>query len=149
MSQIDELEEKVKKTSTNSYKRMMYPLGTQSSTEQDRIFEAQQNIMKFLVERESCIIVGRCSDFVLSDEENAVHIYIYAPYEQRVKNCVNDLHLSEEEAKKMIRSVGFLPSDPKHKTIMIDSSSLGIEGTAEYLVDFIQKKFDLKTYTLD
>ena len=83
---------------------MMYPLGTQSSTEQDRIFEAQQNIMKFLVERESCIIVGRCSDFVLSDEENAVHIYIYAPYEQRVKNCVNDLHLSEEEAKKMIRS---------------------------------------------
>lgn len=161
VSQIDELEEKVKKTSTNSYKRMMYPLGTQSSTEQDRIFEAQQNIMKFLVERESCIIVGRCSDFVLSDEENAVHIYIYAPYEQRVKNCVNDLHLSEEEAKKMIRSVdeardnyhmhyaGFLPSDPKHKTIMIDSSSLGVEGTAEYLVDFIQKKFDLKTYTLD
>ena len=133
----------------------------QSSTEQDRIFEAQQNIMKFLVERESCIIVGRCSDFVLADEENAVHIYIYAPYEQRVKNCVNDLHLSEEEAKKMIRSVdeardnyhmhyaGFLPSDPKHKTIMIDSSSLGVEGTAEYLVDFIQKKFDLKTYTLD
>ena len=44
---------------------------------------------------------------------------------------------------------GFLPSDPKHKTIMIDSSSLGVEGTAEYLVDFIQKKFDLKTYTLD
>ena len=161
VSQIDELEEKVKKTSTNSYKRMMYPLGTQSSTEQDRIFEAQQNIMKFLVERESCIIVGRCSDFVLSDEENAVHIYIYAPYEQRVKNCVNDLHLSEEEAKKMIRSVdeardnyhmhyaGFLPSDPKHKTIMIDSSSLGVEDTAEYLVDFIQKKFDLKTYTLN
>lgn len=143
------------------YLAVMYPLGTQSSTEQDRIFEAQQNIMKFLVERESCIIVGRCSDFVLSDEENAVHIYIYAPYEQRVKNCVNDLHLSEEEAKKMIRSVdeardnyhmhyaGFLPSDPKHKTIMIDSSSLGVEGTAEYLVDFIQKKFDLKTYTLN
>ena len=161
VSQIDELEEKVKKTATNSYKRMMYPLGTQSSTEQDRIFEAQQNIMKFLVERESCIIVGRCSDFVLSDEENAVHIYIYAPYEQRVKNCVNDLHLSEEEAKKMIRSVdeardnyhmhyaGFLPSDPKHKTIMIDSSSLGVEGTAEYLVDFIQKKFDLKKYTIN
>ena len=32
---------------------------------------------------------------------------------------------------------------------MIDSSSLGVEGTAEYLVDFIQKKFDLKTYTLN
>ena len=79
VSHIDELEEKVKKTSKNSYMRMMFPLGTESSSEQDNIFEAQQNIMRFLVERESCIIVGRCSDFVLSDEPNAIHIYIYAP----------------------------------------------------------------------
>lgn len=160
VSHIDELEEKVKKTSKNSYMRMMFPLGTESSTEQDNIFEAQQNIMRFLVERESCIIVGRCSDFVLSDEPNAIHIYIYAPYEERVKNCVKDLNLTEADAKKMIRSVdearddynmhyaGFLPSDPKHKNIMVDSSVLGVEGTADFLVDFIRRKFGLKTYTL-
>ena len=160
VSHIDELEEKVKKTSKNSYMRMMYPLGTESSTEQDNIFEAQQNIMRFLVERESCIIVGRCSDFVLSDEPNAIHIYIYAPYEERVKNCVKDLNIIEAADKKMIRSVdvarddyrlhyaGFLPSDPKHKNIMVDSSVLGVEGTADFLVDFIRRKFGLKTYTL-
>ena len=160
VSHIDELEEKVKKTSKNSYMRMMFPLGTESSSEQDNIFEAQQNIMRFLVERESCIIVGRCSDFVLSDEPNAIHIYIYAPYEERVKNCVKDLNLTEADAKKMIRSVdaarddyhmhyaGFLPSDPKHKNIMVDSSVLGVEGTADFLVDFIRRKFGLKTYTL-
>lgn len=160
VSHIDELEEKVKKTSKNSYMRMMFPLGTESSTEQDNIFEAQQNIMRFLVERESCIIVGRCSDFVLSDEPNAIHIYIYAPYEERVKNCVKDFNLTEADAKKMIRSVdearddyhmhyaGFLPSDPKHKNIMVDSSVLGVEGTADFLVDFIRRKFGLKTYTL-
>ncbi len=140
--------------------RMMFPLGTESSSEQDNIFEAQQNIMRFLVERESCIIVGRCSDFVLSDEPNAIHIYIYAPYEERVKNCVKDLNLTEADAKKMIRSVdearddyhmhyaGFLPSDPKHKNIMVDSSVLGVEGTADFLVDFIRRKFGLKTYAL-
>ena len=160
VSHIDELEEKVKKTSKNSYMRMMFPLGTESSSEQDNIFEAQQNIMRFLVERESCIIVGRCSDFVLSDEPNAIHIYIYAPYEERVKNCVKDLNLTEADAKKMIRSVDearddyhmhyavFLPSDPKHKNIMVDSSVLGVEGTADFLVDFIRRKFGLKTYTL-
>ena len=151
------LEEKVKKTSKNSYMRMMFPLGTESSSEQDNIFEAQQNIMRFLVERESCIIVGRCSDFVLSDEPAAIHIYIYAPYDARVKNCVKDLNLTEEDAKKMIRSVdeardnyhmhyaGFLPSDPKHKNIMVDSSVLGVEKTADFLVDFIRRKFELKT----
>jgi cytidylate kinase len=155
VSKIDEIEESAKKTSKNSFKRMMYPLGTQASTAQDKVFEAQKNIMKFLTEKESCIIVGRCSDFVLSDVENAVHIYIYAPYEARVKNCVEELHLEEAEAKKMIKSVdeardtyhmhyaGFLPNDQRFKQIMIDSSLLGVEGTADFLVDAVKKKFDL------
>lgn len=155
VSKIDELEESVKKSRKNSFTRMMYPLGTQSSTAQDQIFEAQQNIMKFLVERESCIIVGRCSDFTLSDIENSIHIYIYAPYDARVKNCIEDLKLSETEAKKMIQSVdearnnyhmhyaGFLPNDQKFKNIMIDSSTLGIEGTADFLVDAVKRRFNL------
>lgn len=46
--------------------RMMYPLGTQTSAMQNKIFEAQKNIMRFLAERESCIIVGRCSDFIFA-----------------------------------------------------------------------------------
>ena len=50
-----------------------------------------ENIIKFLAERESCIIVGRCSDFILSDETNLLRIYIYAPYEERV----NDLKMDE------------------------------------------------------
>lgn len=155
VSKIDEIEESAKKSTKNSYKRMMYPLGTQASAVQDKVFEAQQNIMKFLVERESCIIVGRCSDFTLSDIENSIHIYIYAPYEARVKNCIEDLHLEEAEAKRMIKSVdeardtyhmhyaGFLPNDPRFKNILIDSSLLGVEGTADFLVEAVKRKFDL------
>ena len=60
---------------------------------------------RFLAEKETCIIVGRCSDFVLSDMDNAIHIYIYASYEARLKHCVEDLHLSESEARKMMSSV--------------------------------------------
>ena len=67
----------------------MYPLGTQADDLQDKLFEAQENIIKFLAERESCIIVGRCSDFILADETNLLRIYIYAPYEERVKNLNN------------------------------------------------------------
>lgn len=100
VSKIDEVEESAKKSTKNSFRRMMYPLGTQASSVQDKVFEAQQNIMKFLVERESCIIVGRCSDFTLSDIENSIHIYIYAPYETRVRNCIEELQLDEAEAKK-------------------------------------------------
>ena len=62
--------------------------------DRDKIFEAQQNIIQFLAEKESCIIVGRCSDFTLSEMENVIHIYIYAPYEVRVQHCVCLLYTS-------------------------------------------------------
>ena len=147
VSRIGELEERAEKSTKNGFMRMMYPLGTQASSAQDKVFETQKNIMQFFAERESCIIVGRCSDFIFSDRPDSMHIYIYAPYNARVKNCVRDLKMEEKEARKMIRSVdeareqyhlhyaGFRPDDPRFKHIMIDSSLLGTEGTAEYLVD--------------
>ena len=157
VSKIDEIEESAKKkVHSNNFRRMMYPLGTQADDLQDKLFEAQENIIKFLAERESCIIVGRCSDFILADETNLLRIYIYAPYEERVKNCVNDLKMDETDARKMIRAVdeardhyhmhytGFLPNDQRFKEIMIDSSMLETEGTADYLVDAVKMKFGLE-----
>jgi len=100
VSKIDEIEESAKKkVKTNSFRRMMYPLGTQTDDLQNKLFDAQQNIIKFLAERESCIIVGRCSDFILADEPNLLRIYIYAPYEARVANCVNDLNMDRERRR--------------------------------------------------
>ena len=157
VSKINEIEESARKnTKTNSFRRMMYPLGTQTDDMQNKLFEAQQNIIKFLAERESCIIVGRCSDFILADEPNSIRIYIYAPYEARIRNCVEDLHMDEEEARRMIKSVdeardhyhmhytGYLPNDQRFKEIMIDSSMFGTEGTADYLVAAVKKKFGLE-----
>ena len=97
--------ERAEKSTKNGFMRMMYPLGTQASSAQDKVFETQKNIMQFFAERESCIIVGRCSDFIFADRPDSMHIYIYAPYNARVKNCIQDLKLEEQEAKKMIRSV--------------------------------------------
>ena len=156
VSIIDENEESAKEVSKNTYFRMQFPLGRQKSTEmQDKIFEAQKNIINFLAEKESCIIVGRCSDFILSEMENTMHIYIYAPYEERLKHCTNELGLSAEEGRRMIKKVdeareayhlqyaGFKPDDYNHKNLMIDSSFLGVDGTAEYLATLIKRKFCL------
>ncbi len=147
-------EEEDAKTSTPFYlSRMKFPLGKHTSSRQDEIFNAQQNIIKFLVEKESCIVVGRCSDFILSEMENAIHIYIYAPFEKRVENCVNDLKMDVKEARELIVEVdkardsyhmnyaGYHPDDKNYKDIMINSSILGIDGTAEYLTDLIKRKF--------
>ena len=105
VSIVDENEETAKELK-NNYSRMQFPLGRQKSTEvQDKIFEAQKNIINFMAEKESCIIVGRCGDFILSEMENTMHIYIYAPYNIRLQHCTDELGLSVDEGKRMIKKV--------------------------------------------
>ena len=155
VSQVKESEENGKKLTRNPFWQQLLPLGSESPDEQDRIFEAQKNIIQFLAEKESCIIVGRCSDFVLQDMKNALHIYIYAPYDVRVRNCVEHLNLSEDEARKMCvdvdrardsyekRYAGCALDDKRMKHILIDSSLFGPEGTADFLVEAAKRKFNL------
>lgn len=137
----------------SAFFNMRYPLGMGTSELQDSIFLAQQRIISDFVKEKSCIVVGRCSDYILKNMENCIHIYIYAPYENRLENSVNELKLSSEEAKRMIDEVdkarnayhihyaGYLPYDIKSKNIMIDSSLLGVDGTADYLADLAKRKF--------
>lgn len=153
VSVINEEEERASSLSKNPFFRMASPLGSGTTVTQDKIFEAQQNIIKFLAEKETCIIVGRCADFTLSEMENAIHIYIYASYEARLEHCIKDLGMEELEARKMIAAVdkaresyhvnftGYTPDDKSHKDILIDSSLLGVDGTASYLVELIRRKF--------
>ena len=148
VSVVDEVEETAKKVKVSPFARMMFPLGKGTNNTQDKIFEAQQNIIKFLAEKETCVIVGRCADFTLEEMENAMHIYIYAPYEVRVEHCVKDLNIEIEEARKMIVAVdeardsyhmqyaGYHPDDKNHKSILVDSSFLDVEGTADFLSAF-------------
>lgn len=155
VSIINEVEEKADSLSANPFFRMANPLGSGTTATQDKIFEAQQNIIKFLAEKETCIIVGRCADFTLSDMENAIHIYIYASYDARLEHCIKDLNMEENEARAMIAAVdkardsyhmnytGYLPDDKAHKDILINSSLLGVDGTARFLVELIKEKFNV------
>lgn len=153
VSVIHQEEEKAAKQTVNPFSRMQFPLGRGTNTTQDKIFEAQENIIKFLAEKDNCIIVGRCSDFILSETARSMHVYIYASYEARLRHCMEDLGMDEPEARRMIKCVdeardsyhmqyaGYLPDDKRHKDILIDSSLFGVEGTAEFLADAVRRKF--------
>lgn len=149
LSVVSQEEESAK----TAFFNMKYPLGMGTSEVQDNIFITQQKIINRLVEKESCIIVGRCSDYILKNMENAFHVYIYASFEDKLKNCVELLNMKEEEARKMIVDVdkarasyhkhyaGYAINDMRYKDLMINSSLVGVDGTAELLVDLVKKKF--------
>ena len=94
-----------KEEKRSSFWKMLVPLGTDSPEQQERIFVTQTQIIHELAEKGSCIIVGRCADYVLKGELNAIHIYIYAPYADRLANYVVPLGMEKNEPKRMIREV--------------------------------------------
>ena len=120
-----------------------------------KIFLAQFDAIKKIAEEGPCVLVGRCADYIFRDHRNVLNIYIYAPVDARYKNCVEVLKMKPEEATKMIYKVDkartayhkryakYAPGDPDSKQIMIDSSMLGVRGTAEILAEIVQKRFGL------
>lgn len=139
-----------------SYKKMKYPLGIGNTKMQDYLFSVQQCIIsKLATKNESCIIVGRCSDYILRHLDNTINIFIYAPYEARVKNCIEVLGINPSEVPELIESVDKARNNyHKYYTnhsadtivgrdILIDSSLLGVEGTADILVDIVKRRQEM------
>ena len=132
---------------------MKFPLGVGNTTRHDDIYYEQRKIITNIADRENCIIVGRCADYTLQDHDNILKIYIYAPYEARMRNCVDILKMKPDAAKKMISDVdkarasyykhyaGYLPGDYEHMDFTINSASLGIDHSAEVIRDIVLKKF--------
>jgi len=151
VSTISNVEENAK----SAFFNMSYPLGMATTEIQDSVFATQSKIITDLAEKGSCIIVGRCSDYILKDSKNIINIFVYAPYAARLRNCVERLNMQPSEAKKMIADVdkaresyhrhycGYSMSDKDYKHVMLDSSLLGVDGTCDILVDIIKKKFSL------
>ncbi len=54
----------------------------------DQLYIAQHNIIRELAEQESCVIVGRCADYVLEDREDTLHVLIYADDDYRAERIV-------------------------------------------------------------
>ena len=114
------------------------------------VFEVEKNIIQDFAKKEYCIIVGRCADSILRDMPNVLNIFIYAPIEERLKNCVEQLGMDETSALEKIRKVDDARSAYRHKFcpecvsefndrhIMIDSSKFGVEGTANILTEIVK-----------
>ena len=71
-------------------------------TSDDRLFQFQEQIIRELVKEESCIIVGKCADYVLRDYDNVLSVYIEAPRPYCLKQVMERMNVTEEEAHQLI-----------------------------------------------
>lgn len=117
----------------------------------DTLFVAQTKIIRRLAQQEDCIIVGRCSDVILLEEDvQLLRVFIHAPLKNRIER-IRKLHsLSAQKAELLIRR-----SDKQRRTyysyytdtqwgiqdsydISLSSSYWGIEKCVDLLAETVQ-----------
>jgi cytidylate kinase len=111
------------------------------------MFKIQSEVIRSIAEKGDAIIIGRCSDYILRDL-NCLDVFVCAPMEYRIKRLMENEGLSADDAEALMRR-----KDRTRETyynyytfgawgvaanydLCIDSSILGIEGTADYIIDF-------------
>ncbi|MBO5342697.1 MAG: cytidylate kinase-like family protein [Lachnospiraceae bacterium] len=114
-----------------------------------RVFLAQFDTIKEVAKEGSCVIVGRCADYALSECANCINIFIYADMDVRIKRIMEKYNLSEKEAKDSIvkkdkQRASYYNYYSNKKwgqassyNLSVDSGVLGIDGTVELIKTFI------------
>lgn len=121
----------------------------------NNLFNIQAEIIKSLAKTESCIIMGKCADYILKDASNVIRVYIKAPYYICVESIMNKMHVSRERAKELVRitdkyrskyynyySCGLDWSEPLNYDMVLNSDKLGREKCVEIIKAMIKVKFD-------
>jgi cytidylate kinase len=107
-------DEKLKNTllfriAKNIYKGELIPPDSDKFVSNDNLFNYQAKIMKELADKESCVIIGRCADFVLKDMPNLVRIFVHAPLE----HCIDVVEETSSMNRKEIEQ--FILKTDKHR----------------------------------
>ena len=97
-----------KPTSSFLYSLVMdtYSLGYTNSAYMDmpinhKIFLAQFDTIKQLASEESCVIIGRCSNYILKDYPNVLRVFIHADWDFRMEKAAEKLSMSQKEIEKI------------------------------------------------
>ena len=87
---------------TNSFLYDLY-CAVQAPSVPDQVFIAQARVIKEAAARESCVIVGRCADYILRDEAHCLRTFVYAPLEQRVRRAREEYGVQEADLERFVQ----------------------------------------------
>mgnify|MGYP000683406103 FL=1 len=117
----------------------------------DRIFIAEEKVIKDLAKKESCVIVGRCADYILKDNKDTIKVFLYSSSQDKVKRAVKYYKLEEDKALKEINKINSERAkhykyytnrdwyDFANYDIALNVDYLGVEKTAELLEQVIRE----------
>ena len=120
----------------------------------DALFKVQSDIIRDLAEKESCVFVGRCADYILRDHPYCINLFFTANLEDRVARMAGEKGITAEQAEELIertdrRRAGYYNyysgktwGAAESYDLCVNTSRLGFEGTAKMLIDFIDSRLE-------
>ena len=150
---IRENEEYASHSSSFLYQLAMSTAGTYGyPSVYQKLYEAQTKVIEEIANKESCVIVGRCADYILKDREDCLHIFIHADNEHRSKHILEKYGPTEKTTAQRIKD-----KDNKRRNyyrfhtdrewgvaanyhLALDSGALGEKLCVELIVKAAQKE---------
>lgn len=118
-----------------------------SLSSDDVLFVAESKIIQELAEKEPCIIVGRCADFILQDYPKVLKVFCYSDIENAVSRCVSEYGIKRENAESEIRHInrnrihhyeyytGRKWGEPHHYNLMLNTGTISLETACKLVKD--------------
>ena len=113
-------------------------------------FFAQADVIRELADQGPCVIVGRCSDYILSDRPDCVKVFIHAGMESRIQRCIHDYEDPADQAQARIAQMdkgranyysyytGHTWGDMRRYDLTINTSTTGIDGAVQLIADMLR-----------
>lgn len=118
-----------------------------SLSSDDVLFVSESKIIQELAIKESCIIVGRCADFVLKDYPKVLKIFCYSDLKSAVTRCVHEYGIAQENAEAEIKRInrnrihhyeyytGGKWGEPHHYHLMLNTGSIDLKTACQLVKD--------------
>ena len=118
---------------------------TRGKTNQDKLWEAQSQVITELADNESCVIVGRCADYILRARADCLTVFIHADADKRAARAVKEYGDREDTVQKRVKEkdkrraayyqfyTDMKWGEARNYHVCLDSGELGIEKCAEII----------------
>ena len=136
------------------YRGELLPPSSDEFTSPQNLFNYQAKVIKDLAATESCVIVGRCADFVLKDYPNVVSVFIHADEKFCLEQAMERNSMTTKEMQKYIEKTdkyrgdfykyytGHEWTDARNYHLCLDSGKLGFQKCVEEIKAYMKIRFD-------
>lgn len=120
----------------------------------DRLFLYQSEAIRKLANEGSCVIVGRCADYILRDNPNCLSFFIHNTKENRIQRIIETQDLTVEQAKELMTKTDKSRASyynyytnkewgvTSSYNFSIDVSVLGVDESVEFIKNFVERKMN-------